>query len=103
MIIDEPLVIECDTGETSKVPVGPGVDDLVTVLEGLQKQKVSKKTIAALKISENTEVTVDGYRGRYLEYTATVREDCNAPGWLVNDNQPYHRRRGSSTSMVFGW
>ena len=89
MIIDEPLVIECDTGETRKVPVGPGADDLVTVLEGLQTKKTSDKTIVALKISENTEVTVDGYRGRHLEYRANVREDCNAPGWLVNDDHAY--------------
>ena len=65
------------------------MDDLVTVLEGLQTKKISDKTIVALKISENTDVTVDGYRGRYLEYTATVRDDCNAPAWLVNGDHEY--------------
>ena len=89
MIIDEPQVIECDTGETSEVAVGAGVDDLVAVLEGLHKKKVSAKTIIALKFSENTDVTVDGYRGRFLEYTATVRVDCNAPGELVNGDQEW--------------
>ena len=60
--------------------VGPSVDDLVTFLEGLQTKTISDKTDVALKISENTDVTVDGYHGRYLEYSATVRDDeCN-PG-----------------------
>ena len=78
------------SGDASEAPVGPSVDDLVTFLEGLQ----TEKSDVALKISENTDVTVDGYRGRYLEYTSTVREDnCGLPVWPAtthgNDNHGF--------------
>ena len=93
MIINEPLAIGCDTGEgeTSNVPVGPSVDDLVTFLEGLQTKKVSERTdVATFKISGNKDVTVDGYRGKYLEYTATVRDDnCGHGGWPATGNDEY--------------
>jgi hypothetical protein len=84
MIIDEPLAIACErSGGTTKVPVGPSVDDLVTFLAGLK----------VIKISENTDVTLDGYRGKYLEYIATVRDgdddDCHPPTWPAFGN-PEH-------------
>jgi hypothetical protein len=84
MIIDEPLAIACErSGGTIKVPVGPRVDDLVTFLAGLN----------AIKISENTGVTLDGYRGKYLAYIATVRDgdddDCHPPTWPAFGN-PEH-------------
>ena len=92
MTIDEPLAIGCERSEgpSSEVPVGPSVDDLVTFLEGLQTKKISDKTDVSLKISENTDVTVDGYRGKYLEYTATVRDDnCGHGGWPATGNDEY--------------
>jgi hypothetical protein len=84
MIIDEPVEIACEpSGGSVKVPVGPGVDDLVTLLAGL---KVNE-------ISENTGVTLDGYRGNYLAYTATVRDgdddDCHPRPWPAFGN-PEH-------------
>ena len=104
LIIDEPPKTNCDgSGGTPEVDVGHSVDDLVTFLEGLQT--TNSKTDVALKISENTDVTVDGYHGRYLEYTTTVREDdCGLPVWPATTHQKGNQgspRRGSSTSMVF--
>ena len=89
LIIDEPPTTDCDgSGGTTKVDVGHSVDDLVTFLEGLQTKANSKKTDVALKISENTDVTVDGYHGRYLEYTTTAREDgCGLPVWPATTHQ----------------
>ena len=61
----------------------------MTFLEGLPTN--SEKTDVALKISENTDVTVDGYRGRYLEYTATVRDDnCGLPVWPATTHDDSH-------------
>jgi hypothetical protein len=45
--------------DTIEPPLGPSFDDLVTYLAGL----------SSIDISESTDVTVDGYRGKYLEYT----------------------------------
>ena len=57
MIIDQPP--KCfASGNAIEKQIGPTVDDLVTLAEG-----------HVTKISENTDVTLDGYRGRYLEYT----------------------------------
>jgi hypothetical protein len=68
--------------EAIEAKIGPGVDDLVTFLAG---QKM-------LKISENTDVTLDGYRGRYLEYTATISDDnCHPPTWPLSTNQNDNR------------
>ena len=93
MIIDEPLAIGCDRGEgkSSNVPIGPSVDDLVKFLEGLQTKKVSDKTdVATFKVSANKDVIVDGYRGKYLEYTATVRDDnCGHGGWPAIGSDEY--------------
>lgn len=81
LIIDRGLQLGCDhpNGTSSEMRVGPSVDDLVTFLDGLQA-KVPVKTNVALKISETTDVTVDGYRGKYLEFATTGREDnCGPP------------------------
>jgi hypothetical protein len=56
----------------------------VTFLAGLQM----------IKISENTNVTLDGYRGRYLEYTTTVTDDnCDADWPLITsiDNRQFNQ------------
>ena len=45
--------------DTIEPPLGPSFDDLVTYLAGLP----------SIDISESTDVTVDGYRGKYLEFT----------------------------------
>jgi hypothetical protein len=55
-VIDNPADLCSDT---IKPPLGPSFDDLVTYLAGLP-------TIA---ISENADVTVDGFRGKHLQYT----------------------------------
>jgi len=82
MIIDHPAEWGCDaSGDAIEAQIGPKVDDLVTFLAGQQM----------IKISENTDVTLDGYRGKYLEYTTTVNDDnCHGPDWpLITriDNQ----------------
>ena len=52
------------------------VDDLVAFLAGQP----------LIDISENTDVTLDGYRGKYLEFTRTAGEiDC---GWGGLDGWP---------------
>ncbi len=52
------------------------------------KRRISDKTDVALKISEKTHVTVDGYRGTYLEYTSTFRDDnCNPEAWPGTTHQ----------------
>jgi hypothetical protein len=62
--------------------IGPRVDDVVTFLAGLKM----------IKISENTDVTLDGYRGKYLEYTATIRDDnCHPYSWPLSTNQNDNR------------
>jgi hypothetical protein len=73
MIIDHPAEWGCDaSGDAIKAQIGPKVDDLVAFLAGQQM----------IKISENMDVTLDGYRGRYLEYTTTVTNDnCHGPDW----------------------
>jgi hypothetical protein len=47
--------------DTTGPPLGPSFDDLVTYVARLPM----------INISEKSEVTVDGYRGTYLEYTIT--------------------------------
>jgi hypothetical protein len=86
MIVDKPVEWGCDaSGNAIEPHVGPKVDDLVTFLAGLQM----------IKISENTDVTLDGYRGKYLEYTTTVTDDnCHGPAWpLITsiDNRQYNQ------------
>jgi hypothetical protein len=48
-------------------PQGPGFDDLVTYVAGLP----------GIEISESSDVTVDGFRGKHLEYTSVGTDvDC---------------------------
>jgi hypothetical protein len=82
MIIGQPPRCVDASGKAIKAHIGPSVDDLVTFAAGQQ----------VTKISENTDVTLDGYRGRYLEYTNTFPQyddgvNCDdGPGWpLINE------------------
>jgi hypothetical protein len=53
--------------DTTEPTLGPSFDDLLTYLENLP----------LIDISESTDVTVDGYRGRYLRYSGVDKEfDC---------------------------
>ena len=58
------VIVDKDAGEACTEPgkierlLGPGIDDLVTFLAGLP----------SIDISENEDVTLDGYRGTYLEF-----------------------------------
>ncbi len=86
MIIDHPAEWGCDaSGDAIEAQIGPKVDDLVTFLAGQQM----------IKISENSDVTLDGYRGKYLEYTTTVNDDnCHGPVWPLTtsiDNHQYNQ------------
>ena len=83
MIIGQPPRCVDASGSTIEAHIGPSVDDLVTFAAGQQMTK----------ISENTDVTLDGYRGRYLEYTNTFPQyddgrNCDdGPGWpLINES-----------------
>jgi hypothetical protein len=64
----------CDaSGQPIEAQLGPTVDDVVNYLAG---QKM-------IRISENMDVTVDGYRGKYLEYSTTLPNvgDCHPGEW----------------------
>jgi hypothetical protein len=70
--VDHPTKWECDkSGHAIAPPVGPTVDDLVTFLSSQPR----------IKITEDRDVTVAGYSGKYLEYTAKVDEN-NCPEGL---------------------
>jgi len=69
-IVDNP---EDSCPDTIEPPLGPSFDDLVTYLEDLP----------LIRITENSEVTLDGYRGRYLKYTAADGEFECGQGPLV--------------------
>jgi len=57
----------CDPAKGSLVPqLGPGVDDLATALAGQ----------VGTEASPATDVTLDGYSGKYLEYTMTGAGSC---------------------------
>jgi hypothetical protein len=78
VIVDAPLKEPCnpDAG-TIDPPLGPSVDDLVSVLEGL----------SLIEIAEKANVTLDGHHGKYLEYTKRAGEDCGGGGigaWPTN-------------------
>jgi hypothetical protein len=54
-----------------KPPGGPSFDDLVAYLAGLP----------SIEISESTDVTVDGFRGKHLQYTSVGSDvDCAVAG-----------------------
>ena len=66
-VIDNPEDLCSDT------PLGPSFDDLVTYLAGLPW----------IEISESADVTVDGFRGKHLQYTTSVEgrdDDCSFAG-----------------------
>ena len=77
VIVDNPAKEGCDS-QGIDPPLGPSVDDLVTFLVGLP----------TIEIAENTDVTLDGYRGKYLEYTKVAKGlACGGPGseaWPTN-------------------
>ena len=82
VIVDRPLKEACDPDAgTVDPPLGPDVDDLVTFLEGLP----------LIDISEGRDVTLDGYRGKYLEYTKRAAEnECGGGGmgaWPTNSQR----------------
>jgi hypothetical protein len=81
-VVDKTDMPTCDrSGSYVQAQVGPGVDDLVSYLEGLT-QPLSSKTKFTVKISQKTAVTVDGYRGTYVEYKWDVSEDnCEGGTW----------------------
>ena len=86
MIVDQPAEWGCDaSGDAIQAQIGKKVDDLVAFLAGQQM----------IRISENIDVTLDGYRGKYLEYTTTVTNDnCHGPDWpLITtiDNQQHNQ------------
>jgi hypothetical protein len=79
VIVDNLAEDDCDTpARTLDPPLGPSVDDLVTFLEDLP----------LIDFSANTDVTLDGYRGKYLEYRKIGRdESCGwggPGGWPTN-------------------
>ena len=88
--------------DTIEPPLGPSFDDLVTYLAGLP----------SIDISESTDVTVDGYRGKYLEFTrfdGAVECGSSATGVTLGNSMArspstsYTTTSGSSTSMAFAW
>ena len=73
----------CDaSGHPIKSTIGPGIEDLVTFLGGQPM----------ISVSANTDVMVDGYRGRYLEYTTSyvAENNCGSPDWPF-DGYPHHQ------------
>jgi hypothetical protein len=76
----DPPMWSCDAaGDGVEAQFGPTVDDLVTFLAGVE----------TIKISENTDVTLDGYRGNYLEITAVTVDNCGVrpefdQAWIVD-------------------
>jgi hypothetical protein len=73
MTVDKAAEWGCDaSGNAIEAQIGPTVDDVVNYLAG---QKM-------ITITENTDVTVDGHRGKYLEYATTLGVDnCHGPEW----------------------
>lgn len=68
MIIDRAGLDTCGSKGTALTTIGPGVDALVAFLSDQP----------GIKISESRDATLDGYRGRYLEYETTLNVDnCN--------------------------
>ena len=76
------------------------VDDVVAFLAGLR----------LIAISENPDVTLDGYRGKYLEFTRTagrdrlwLGRDGRLAGELADAPATSTTGCGSSTSMARPW
>ena len=75
LIIDHPAKDGCDPS-AGTIDLGPSVGDLVTFLAGQP----------LVDMSVNRDVTIDGYRGKYLEYARHGRqEEC---GWGELGNWP---------------
>jgi hypothetical protein len=76
LIVDKPGLAACRAGGTALATIGPSADDLAAFLA--QQPEI--------KVSQSTDLTLDGYRGKYLEYTTTDQDDCgpdNRPFWPV--------------------
>jgi hypothetical protein len=97
MILDDTSE-EC--GLPTGTPYGPTVDDLVRYLADQPKtvraSEEGRWTKVSIDISENRDVTLDGYRGAYLEYETAVRgpeaTPCPGPGgwplwWMDRHSQ----------------
>jgi hypothetical protein len=90
LIADHPAEWACDASWRAIKPrVGPTVDDLVTFLAHQPM----------LKITADTDVTLDGYGGTYLEYTTSYdgNTDCQPPEW------PFGYPFGESASFHQAW
>ncbi len=75
LIIDRPAKDACDAA-AGTIDLGPSVGDLATFIAGQP----------LVDMSVNTDFTIDGYRGKYLEYTRHGRqEEC---GWGEQGNWP---------------
>jgi hypothetical protein len=62
VIVDDRATEACTEQGTINPLLGLGVDDVVTLLAGLP----------SIDISENRDVTLDGYRGTYLEFNGST-------------------------------
>jgi hypothetical protein len=78
VIVDNPVKDPCDRpAATTEPPLGPSVEDLVTLLARLP----------VIHISEKKDVTLDGYHGTYLEFTKNtgIEYGCgDMGGWPTN-------------------
>jgi hypothetical protein len=78
VIVDNPVKDPCDSpAATTDPPLGPSVEDLVTLLAGLP----------VIDISEKRDVTLDGYSGTYLEFTKNTGNEygcAGMDGWPTN-------------------
>ena len=92
MIIDQPE--QCfASGKAIETQIGPTVDDLVTLAEG-----------HVTKISEDTDVTLDGYRGDTSNTrTSLTTVASTATSVTAGRRSTSSIRRGFSTSMAFAW
>jgi hypothetical protein len=71
--------------DTVEPTLGPSFDDLVTYLAD---------DVPQIEISESTDVTVDGYRGKYLRYTAVDKWfDCFS-------GSPIHLEPGDNEAWI---
>jgi hypothetical protein len=92
VIVDQDARACTDTGTIGRL-LGPGVDDLVTFLAGLP----------SIDISENTDVTLDGYDGTHLEFNqkggpdqvcalvTNSRQDQYTTAYPLWDGEGYHQ------------
>ncbi len=83
-VIDDPLE-EGSCDDTIEPPLGSSFDDFVTYVAGLPMNDDHGGT---------TDVTVDGYRGKHLEYSPGEEDDVDCPC-------PTTKTSGSSTSTAF--